>query len=79
MPITRRKTNDPQMTVPGTLREGETCDYIVFTIPLGEHFELTCIANIPLEGQRVAPVYVKHKVKFTNGKHFIPPPREDEG
>ncbi len=70
LPFSRPRTNDPQVTVTGTLKEGSTCDYIVFTVQLGL-FELTCIANVPLEGQTTAPVYVKHKIRQ--------PRRDEEG
>lgn len=57
----RKKTDDPQMTVEGTFKQGEKSDIIVFSVPLAL-FEIVCIVNIPNEGQTKAPVYLKFKV-----------------
>lgn len=58
------RTNDPQIVVTGTIKEGSQGELLTFTIPLGKYFELVCIANIPAEGDTQAPVYVKHKIRF---------------
>lgn len=56
------KTNDPQVTVTGTLKQGSQGELITFTLRLG-FFELAFIVNIPEEGKFTAPVYVKWKIR----------------
>lgn len=52
----------PQLTLVGTAKDnaagGET---ISFVIPMGA-ISLICIANVPMEGEDQAPVYVKFKL-----------------
>jgi hypothetical protein len=57
------RTNDPQIVVTGTIKEGSQGELLTFSIPLGKYFELVCIANIPADGETQAPVYVKHKIR----------------
>lgn len=67
---------DPQLRVQGILKYGEKADIIVFTIPLAL-FELVCIVTIPPEGETIAPVYVKFKIKkpwLENGQDTRPGP-----
>lgn len=64
-----QKTNDPQLTVTGHLKNGAQGELICFNIRLG-YFELACIVNIPAEGETSAPVYVKWKIRW--------PERRDE-
>lgn len=55
------KTNDPQVTVTGFLKEGQHGELICFNLRLA-FFELACIVNIPAEGETRAPVYCKFKI-----------------
>jgi len=52
----------PQLTLTATVKEnsagGETLSFIV---PMGP-LQMICIANIPGEGEREAPAYVKFKL-----------------
>jgi hypothetical protein len=50
---------DPQWELRGVLIEGPTSDQIEFDIHLLK-FTLTCVATIPEEGLRNAPVYLRH-------------------
>jgi len=55
------RKDDPQVTVTGSLKEGEKSDVITFTIPLAL-FEIVCIVPIPREGTWTVPVYCKFRV-----------------
>ena len=57
----RPRTNDPQIKLTGTLKQGEHTDTIVFSLRF-LMFELVFIVTIPPEGETHAPVYVKHKL-----------------
>jgi hypothetical protein len=52
----------PQLTTVGTIKDnaagGET---LSFTIPMGP-LQIICIANVPGDGEREAPVYIKFKL-----------------
>lgn len=56
------KTNDPQLTVQGKLKQGTQGELICFSVRL-MFFELACIVNIPADGEDTAPVYCKFKVR----------------
>jgi len=60
----RTKTNDPQLTVTGTIKANNVGgELITFTIPLGPFFSLACIVNVPADGDTEAPVYIKFKIR----------------
>jgi len=56
------RTNDPQLRIKGRVINGSRGELITFNIPLGAHFELVCLVNIPEESDETV-VYVKHKVR----------------
>lgn len=56
------KTNDPQITVTGKLKQGSQSELICFNLRLA-FFELACIVNIPEDGKTEAPVYCKFKIR----------------
>lgn len=56
------KTNDPQVTVTGRLKDTANGEMIVFHLNL-MFFQLVFLVNIPGEGEVEAPVYVKFKVR----------------
>ena len=60
--VTEKRKEDPQVIVTGMLKEGGRSDVIVFTIPLSL-FEIVCIVTVPEDGTKVAPVYLKFRVK----------------
>ncbi len=74
----------PQLTLTATIKEnsagGETLSFIV---PLGP-LQVICIANIPGDGEREAPAYVKFKLDvrdtqtWLNNKIGRPRPNFDE-
>jgi len=61
----------PQLTLTASVKEnaagGETLSFIV---PLGP-LQIICIANIPGEGEREAPCYVKFKLDTRSTQDFI--------
>lgn len=66
----RVKTNDPQLTVTGTIKQNNVGgELITFTIPLGPFFSLACIVNVPADGDTEAPVYVKFKIRKPGPRH----------
>lgn len=66
----RVKTNDPQLTVTGTIKANNVGgELITFTVPLGPFFSLACIVNVPADGDTEAPVYVKFKVRKPGPRH----------
>lgn len=61
----------PQIVAVGRLKENQTGGEIIsFCVYLGP-LTLVCIVNIPEEGEREAPVYVKFKIETR------PPLRDD--
>ena len=58
----RERVSDPQIVVTGTIKQSNRSEVIVFTIPLAL-IELVCVATIPEEGTKFAPVYVKFRIK----------------
>lgn len=76
------RTNDPQTVATGTIKEGPNGDLLVIPIRLG-FFELVVLANIPAEGEKSAPAYVKWKINFNKEtfnkeKVFAGTPRHNE-
>jgi hypothetical protein len=61
----------PQLTLTATVKEnaagGETLSFIV---PLGP-LQIICIANIPGEGEREAPAYVKFKLDTRDTQNWL--------
>jgi hypothetical protein len=61
----------PQLTLTASVKEnnagGETLSFIV---PMGP-LQIICIANIPGEGEREAPCYVKFKLDTRQTQDFI--------
>ena len=74
----------PQLTLTATIKEnaagGETLSFIV---PMGP-IQVICIANIPGEGEREAPAYVKFKIDTRDTQNWLdnrparPPRRFDD-
>jgi len=61
----------PQLTLTATVKEnaagGETLSFI---IPMGP-LQVICIANIPGEGEREAPAYVKFKLDTRDTQNWL--------
>ena len=61
----------PQLTLTASVKEnnagGET---LAFIVPLGP-LQIICIANIPGEGEREAPAYVKFKLDTRDTQNWL--------
>ena len=57
------KTNDPQIKTTAYLKENSAGGEILsFVIRLGPYFQIPCIVNIPGQGEKEAPAYIKFKL-----------------
>jgi hypothetical protein len=55
-------SDDPQLKLTANLVEKADKDLLIFNLRLA-HFRLMFICQLPLEGEKTAPVYVKFKVE----------------
>jgi hypothetical protein len=66
------KQREPQIRVEGEFQQLENSDIIVFEFKLMDVLLVTCLVTVPPEGQTRAPVYIKPRVIWPDGKAYVP-------